>query len=818
MYRFFCIFFFICIAIAGSPQNPGKIAYAVRTASQPKIDGLLDDAEWKDAKPFSDFRQFKPVLNAEAYQKTEIRILYDDNAIYVGAMMYDTSPDSILKQLGNRDDANMNADAIGVEFDTYNTQSDAYSFEVTAAGVQSDFRENDGTYNAVWQSAVKILNNGWSAEFKIPYSAIRFPSNDSSMIWGMEIYRNIRRIREFDQWSPEDKTAANLLKYWGKLVGISDITAPLRLSFTPYLSLYGEHYPYDVEGKSNYTKSFSGGLDLKYGINESFTLDMTLLPDFSQVKSDNIIKNLSAFETIYDEQRPFFNEAVDLFQKGGLFYSRRIGHTPLYYYDIADSLQSGEIIKKNPTQAKLINATKISGRNKNGLAIGILNAVTDNTYAVIEDSLGNTRKILTDPLTNYSIVVFDQVMKNNSDFFITNTNVTRSKAYDDANITCSGLSLVDKSNTWNLTAMAAISQKYEKNDSIEGSYNNTIGQRYSGGFYKIKGNFTAGIWGESYDPHFNANDLGVTLFNNYYNYGALANYNIYEPFWKLVNMYNNLQYSRMQNFTTGKPTDSEIKLRISGTTNKYLSLWCGVSASLEDLYDYYEPRVPGRYFVYPKYHSTWFGWSTDYRKTFAADMEVDMSWLPKMNYSSYTVYVRPIVRVNDKFSFNHSISFSSETNNIGFSNFDSLGNIIFANRNIKTLENNFNGKYIFKNDLSLSLWLRHYWSMGKYDRYYFLNTDGSVSDDPGYTGNDNFNFNSFNIDLSFSWQFAPGSNLSIVWKNAILQEDQVLISNFFDNIDHTFHAPQTNSISLKVLYYLDYLYLKKKNKITAASG
>ncbi|MFH0867350.1 MAG: DUF5916 domain-containing protein [Bacteroidota bacterium] len=813
MYRFFCILLFICVTFAGYTQNPDKSAIAVRIQSSPKIDGLLDDAAWNEARPFSDFRQFKPVFNADASQKTEIRVIYDDNAIYIGAMMYDTAPDSILKQLGSRDDANMNADAIGIEFDTYNAQSDAYSFQITAAGVQSDFREYDLTYNAVWQSAVKILNNGWSAEMKIPYSAIRFPSNDSSMTWGLEVFRYIRRNREYDQWALEDKTASNLLMYWGKLYGITNIKAPVRISFTPYLSMYGEHYPFNIDGKSNYSKSFSGGLDLKYGINESFTLDMILLPDFSQVKSDNIIKNLSAFETIYDELRPFFNEAVDLFEKGGLFYSRRIGHTPLYYYDMEDELLPGEIIMKNPSQAKLLNATKISGRNKNGLAIGILNAVTDNTYAVIEDSLNNTRKILTDPLTNYNIVVFDQVLKNNSDFYIVNTNVTRSMAFDDANITCSGLSLVDRSNTWKLSTSAAISQKYKRNDSIDGSYINTIGQRYNGSFYKIKGNFTAGIWGESYDPFFNANDLGVTLYNNYNNYGIVTNYNIYEPFRKHINMYNSLQYSRSTSFTSGKPTDSEIKYRHSGTLKNYLSYWFGASTSLENLYDYYEPRLQGRYFIIPRYYSAWVGLSSDYRKTLAADLEVDIAWLPEHSYASYSIYFKPIVRVNDKFSFNHSILFRNEYNNIGFADFDTTGNIIFANRDINTIENNFNGKYMFKNDLSLSIWLRHYWNMGKYDLYYILEDDGSVSDNPDYSGNKNFNFNSFNIDLSFSWQFAPGSNVSLVWKNSILQEDKEIIPNYFDNIHKTFDTPQTNSLSLKVLYYLDYQYLKGKKKL-----
>ena len=166
-------------------------------------------------------------------------------------------------------------------------------------------------------------------------------------------------------------------------------------------------------------------MDLKYGINESFTLDMSLLPDFSQVQSDNKIKNLTAFETVYEEQRPFFKEAVDLFMKGDIFYSRRIGKTPALFYSLDDNLNEGEHIIKNPVQQRLINATKVSGRTKNGLAIGLLNAITAHTYAKVAEEPGTTRKVLTDPLTNYNLLVLDQALKNNSNFYITNTNVVR---------------------------------------------------------------------------------------------------------------------------------------------------------------------------------------------------------------------------------------------------------------------------------------------------------------------------------------------------------------------------------------------------------
>jgi len=801
----------ICSCIIVRSQNAQKVNIATYANKPPKIDGLLDDAVWKQAKIIKDFSQYLPVYDAPVSQITEVSILYDNSAVYIGAMMYDTSPDSILKQLGNRDDKDMNADAISIGFDTYNTQSDAYVFQVTAAGVQTDCRQYDNSYSAVWQSAVKILSNGWSAEFKIPYSAIRFPSKDSNMVWGLEVSRIIRRNRETDQWALENKSSNNLLVYWGKLAGIKNIKAPVRLSFNPYLSIYGQHYPYNKEGKSNFSNSLSGGLDLKYGINESFTLDMTLLPDFSQVKSDNIIKNLSAFETIYDEQRPFFTEAIDLFQKGSLFYSRRIGSTPMLYYNVGSTLLPGESIKKNPSQTNLLNVTKISGRNNNGLGIGVLNAITDNTYAIVEDSVGNKRKILTDPLTNYNIVVIDQVLKNNSDFFIVNTNVTRDKEFDDANVTSSGLSLVDRSNTWKFSTLAAISQQYHKDSNIDGVFDNTIGHHYNGSLYKIKGNFLAGIWGESFDPYFDANDLGVTLYNNYYNYGITTNYNIYEPFWKLINIYNNLQYTRSVNFSTGNPTDSKIKFRHTGTTANYFTYWLGASTWIEKLYDYWEPRVYGRYYVIPTHSNSLMGFSTDYRKTFAADFQMEIDWLPEYANTNYSIYVRPIVRVNDKFTFSHSISFCKEFNNIGFASIDTSNNIIFANRDLKTIENYFNGKYLFKNDLSLSLSLRHYWRIGKYDHYYFLNDDGRLNDNANYNGNNDFNFNSFNIYLSFDWRFAPGSNLSVVWKNVILKDDQVILNNFFDDLNSTFKTPQTNSLSLKIIYYLDYQNLKKRN-------
>jgi len=806
--RYFLFFpaliFFSFVSFA---QNSNKIANATRIKTPPKIDGLLNDSVWQKAEIAGGFRQYQPYWDSAAYQKTEVRILYDDNAVYVGAMMWDTAPDSVLRQLGNRDNNNLNADAFTIEFDTYNNQNDAYTFQVWASGVQYDYRHNDATYNAVWQSATKITKNGWSLEMKIPYSALRFPTSNVQT-WGLEMSRYIRRIRETDAWALPKTGATNVIAYWGKLIGITNIRAPLRLSFTPYISVYGEHYPYDVAGKSNYSESFSAGLDLKYGFNESFTLDMTLLPDFSQVQSDNQVKNLTAFETVYDEQRPFFKEAVDLFELGGLFYSRRIGHQPLKY-DSIESLSPGITIERNPEQTKLLNATKISGRNKHGLAIGFFNAITDNMYAEIKDSLGNKKKILTDPITNYNIIVINQAMKHNSSFYLINTNVARDKGYDDANVTGTGLNLIDRTNTWMFSAAGALSQVLQKSGQNNKAADNA-GFKYTAGFSKISGNFHYGLSRTALNSKFNDNDLGLTLYNNYNSNNLSLSYTIYKPFWRILGEENSLSITHATNFTTGKPIQSDFVLKNDATDQNHITWINNTSGSFQKVYDYYEPRVAGRYYISPAYFCEVLAISTDYRKTFAMDVQGLVNTEPAISRNEHGISISPRVRASDHLLLIHSFQLDAASNDVGYAAIDSAANIIFGNRNLVTITNTFTGTYIFKNDLSLSLVMRHYWSKGRYNKYFTLDNNGHLTDNPDYTQDNDFNFNSFNIDLDFNWQFAPGSNLSIVWKNAILHQDQVIMNDFFDDFNRTFRYQQTNSISLKVLYYLDYQYLKKK--------
>jgi Domain of unknown function (DUF1083). len=431
--------FLFLFSISIAAQDSIKTIRVVRIDNPPLIDGKLNDDAWKNVPVAKDFVQFYPNNGAPAWQKSEVKFLYDNTALYIGAMLYDSAPDSILTGLSERDNIN-NADYMGIYFDPLGTGMNGFGFFVTASGVQIDMKvdhyNEDGSWDAVWQSEVSITDSGWIAEIKIPFTALRFPKTDVQK-WKVNVWRNIMRHRQNTNWVFIDRKKDGLLNQSGAMIGVENIKPPLRLSLMPYLSGYVEKNP----DHKKWGSSFNGGMDLKYGINESFTLDMTMIPDFGQVQSDDKVLNLTPYETYYGEKRPFFTEGTELFNKLGLFYSRRIGGIPYKHDSVSDNLKTRDSIISNPLTTRMINATKLSGRTKNGLGIGLFNAITGNTYATIADSNGVERKFETQPFTNYNLVVLDQELKNNSYINLTNTNTWMEQDGYMANVTGSELFL-----------------------------------------------------------------------------------------------------------------------------------------------------------------------------------------------------------------------------------------------------------------------------------------------------------------------------------------------------------------------------------------
>ncbi len=794
---------------------------ATRATSSPKIDGNLDDACWKNIPSVGTSVTFAPEFGKTPSERSEIKIAYDDAAIYIGAYLFDDHADKILHQLSQRDDAGALADNFIVGFDTYNDGINGYRFQVNAAGVQYDEKASaqnphDASWDAVWESSASIKSDGWICEIKIPYSAIRFPSSPIQD-WGLQFGRNIMRLGELDLWSPVDPKVAGIINQWGKLLGLENIKPPLRLSLSPYFTAGFQVTPTSLDPPEYVTdKILSGGADIKYGINESFTLDATLIPDFGQVQSDNLVLNISPFETKFNEKRPFFTEGTELFQQdntmnGGnspqLFYSRRIGGTPIRYYDVYGEVGDNETLKKNPSTSNLYNAIKFSGRSNSGLGIGILNAVSRPTFAAIKNNeTGAERKFETNPLTNYNVIVFDQTLKNNSKLSLENTNVLRNGSDPDANVASVHYDLRNKENSIQFAGFGNYSMLFSQ-------YNNpnpTQGAFYQVNINEIKGKWTEWVWHELITSRYDQNDFGILYFNNQMTNGAGANYNNQEPrkgpffnynYWFNVNYKTRVQPLQYQEW--------EASAGFNGNFKNYWNIGYNFYSKPLYYWDYYEPRVDSlRYYHYPIYvHSLWFG--TDYRKKAYLFVNMTYGEAPGKYNPYYEFDVSPYFILSDKLNISYSVSLSKDFGTWGFVTFDDFNNDIFGQRNNSTISNVITAKFIFNPKMNISFRARYYWSKVNYLQYQQLESDGNLHP-TGYTGNNDINFNVFNIDAVYVWEFAPGSFVNLIWKNNIFQSDDLGLDNYFENCTKTFTTPQTNGVSLKIIYYLDYLTLKKR--------
>jgi len=797
-----------------------KSVSAIRVSEAPKIDGILNDIVWQSASIATDFIQNSPNPGEPASQKTEVRILYDNAALYIGATLYDVSRDSIMRQLSERDNEG-NTDIFAVFIDTYNDDQNGYGFVVHPTGVQWDARYSqeqgqDVSWNAVWMSATSIDETNWYVEMKIPFSAIRFPKKDVQE-WGINFSRKIRRFREFSHWSNVDPKINGFVNQWGELDNVSNVESPVRLSLSPYISTYLEHYPYNVQGKSNYSKSINGGMDIKYGINDAFTLDMTLIPDFGQVQSDNQVLNLSPFEVRFNENRPFFMEGTELFNKGGLFYSRRLGGRPIDSNAPYNKLDDNEEVIDNPSESQLMNASKISGRTRGGLGIGVFNGVTKPMHATVKDTLtGQSREVLVDPLTNYNVLVLDQNLKNNSYVTLINTNVSRSGSYYDANVTGGMIKFNDKSNTFSVESQGVLSQKYYSDST-------SLGHTASLSLGKRGGNLRYGVSYQEESDTYDPNDLGFLYNNNSRGIRTSVSYNTFEPSKYFLSTWSefNVNYERL--YEPDKFMNFGVNLDMGGTFKNWLSAGVFYYGEPLETYDFFEPRVWGRFYTYQKNHNVGGFLSSDYRKKLAFDVNANYRKFDAPGRYRANFNMGPLVRFNDKLSMRLRVGRYNFVNDEGAAiGLDGSGTIInddilFGKRDQLTYENILSASYIFTNKMGLTFRLRHYWSKVKYVSFHVLDENGYLTDS-NYDGLDangeslhNTNFNAFNIDMVYRWVFAPGSEITAVWKNSLLNSNNDVSSNYFKNIENTIGTQQTNSFSLRLLYYIDYLSLKRKN-------
>lgn len=766
-----------------------------------KIDGILDEAEWNRLPLLTDFIQKSPYNGNDPTKPTIARVGFDDTGLYFGILCEENGKDSIMAEISQRDDEDALADLIAINLSPFNDGINANHFILTAAGVQIDLKFTahgaDIAWDAVWESKVGITDSGWVAEIKIPYSAIRFPSVEVQD-WGINFWRKRAIKNEWSVWTyiPNDIEGAHKIN--GVMQNIEIKDSPLRLSLTPYTSSYLER---NTEQK--WTSNFNAGMDLKYGISESFTLDAILIPDFGQVQSDDMVLNLTPYEIRYNEKRQFFTEGTEMFNKGDIFYSRRIGSRPQGYGAAGNDLFEHEKVVENPSETRLINAMKFSGRTNKGLGIGVLNAMTGNTFASIEDTLsGETRGVSTQAFTNYNLIALDQNLFQNSYFSFINSNVLRKNFT--ANVSAIEFKLADNDNQYSLKGVGAISHVADESDTETG-----YKVRIETG--KFRGSFQYAYYLYAVSDDYDQNGLGYLSKNNELNNRFLIGHHIYQPFGSFLDMHNTLilDYRRLM-----KPWDfTELWISyIIETTlkNNYYFRMHAAWVPLERR-DYYEPRVEGRYFQNSKLYHNCLVIITDRRKSLS--MQVlgffTNSYDYDFKFRDQWSEIKPTYRINNQFNIEFSTSHRKIRNEPGFvdKNTDT-GQIIFGKRNQEIITNTIGANYLFNNKASISFRLRHYWSKALYDAYYELTESGRLV--PATIDEDHdINYSAFNIDMTFIWNFAPGSELRINWKNASYDERSQTVGDYWENLRNTVDLPHADVFSVKLLYYLDYPSIRR---------
>ena len=783
-----------------------------------KIDGRADDLNWKNVSIINDFIIASPDFGKQPTKKTEVKIAYNNEAIFVLATMYDDIK-KIRKQLTQRDgNDRQDCDIFTFGLDPYLDKQNGFIFQVTAAGVQGDARQSnvngtDRSWDAVWESAVTIQPDRWIVEMKIPFSAIRFAKKDMQN-WGLQLTRFIRSNNENDTWSPQDPNKDGSINQWGELTDLSNIVPPLRLSFLPYISGGFRQSPTaNNQNQIEYIKS--GGMDVKYGINESFTLDVTLIPDFAQVQSDNVFLNLTPFQVKFDDYRPFFTEGTELFNKAGLFYSRRIGAEPTGTGQVLNFAKNNRqfSIQKNPGITRLYNATKLSGRTKNNLGIGVFNAVTKPMEAILTNNITKVDSIInTEPLTNYNVLVLDQSLKNRSSITFTNTNVARRGNSRNANVAGINISVFDKANNYNIAGSA----KYSSIWGTQGNYNGYKSE-FNGGKISGKWRWNTGINIESdqYDP----NDLGYLQNNNSFEQFAGGSLHCNKPTKKYLSHSYAINYRNTYLYKPFKWNSFDVSGSAMFLFKNFWDASFRLSTKPINYVDFFESRTPGIQLKKFAYVFIGTGGSTDSRK------KLFTSWFfgageGKVKDDLYSTFkLNPRYRFNDKFQINASFDRTVDRGQWGFSHRDTISTLvsgyndpIIAYRTVRT--NNFivGGQYNFTARMNATIRLRHNWTSIVNRSFYKLKADGNW-DNYAFADGRNRNFNVFNIDMFYTWDFKWGSRLTFNWKNALgnnVYLDPYRNDNYSKNLVAVFNNPHSNEFSLKIVYYLDYLNLKRK--------
>jgi hypothetical protein len=736
-----------------------KSIRAVRVTSPAKIDGLLDEPFWQTAPCSGDFIQHEPDDGKAPSESTSVRVAYDNEAIYVGMEMFDSEPGKIVCRLTRRD-RDQNADGAGVIIDSYHDHQTGYGFYVYASGTQQDIyffgdTGSDAGWDAVWESATKVTDRGWTAEMRIPLDCLRFTAADDAD-WGILFVREITRLNEFDQWVNIPESAGGYVSKFGHLTGLESVRAPSRLEVLPYAVCYGETEAKRLGNTDGRDYFGNAGLDLKYGITPNITLSGTANPDFGQVEADETVLNLSTFETYFPEKRPFFLEGSRIFSTYfELFYSRRIGKAP------SGRIPAAAYFLDRPGATTILGAAKVTGKTKGGTSMGLVESVTQREQASFVDFDGLRREGTVEPEANYFVGRLEQDVLRNSTVgvMVTAANQhTLSPAYSGGA-------------DWSLHFHGG---DYSTMGQVVGSLTDRD-RRGSGAFVQISKDggqhVRANVSAQYMDRKLDLNRLGFLRRNDVKEFSGWAQYRTTKKWWLVHKTWNAVYVDRTENLS-GLKQNYGCDIDCSAQMANYWTIDAGGWTDFGRTYFDWETRG-GPPVPVPVGRSWHLGFTTDRRKPWEASSSLGGgdTWDGHFNSYEFAVALRP--RSNLEFSFAPELRTEWHVSRWlkAVTDQDGHRQDIFGEQSSHRLNMTFRGTLTFTRDLSLQLYAQPFMAAVDYRRFKRLVPPNSYEEvgadvyDPAVEQS-SFNWDAFNSNVVLRWEYRPGSTVFLVWTQA----------------------------------------------------
>ena len=825
-----CVISFFTLQAQEKKTTVSKKTYTTKAVTKsPTIDGILDDESWNAVSWGTDFIENQPDENTPPSYQTQFKIVYDAKFIYVGVRAFDGEPENIERRLSRRD--GFAGDFVEINIDSYNDDRTGFSFTLTAAGVKGDefISDNgnnwDGSWNPIWYTATNVDEKGWTAEMKIPFSQLKFGESPEQE-WGLQVTRRFFRNEERSTWQRIPQDAPGWVSEFGILKGLINIQPQKQLEIQPFVVTQYDNYEAEAGNPFRDGSDFklNGGLDAKIGITNDLTLDLTVNPDFGQVEADPGAIALDGFQIFFREQRPFFVENKNIFDfrfangQDNVFYSRRIGRSPQGSLNLA----SGEFADV-PVNTTILGAAKFSGKTKDGWSIGVLESVTANEYATIDNN-GSRREEIVEPLTNYFVARAQKDFNDRNTFVggiftATNRNLNGNFNYLREAAYTGGIDFRHnwKNRNYFLRGNIVTSHVTGSPEAIEATQNSLthLFQRVDAGHVEVDptrtsltgtggrfeggkaggGNwrYNAGVMWRS--PELELNDIGFLRQADEIRQFANVRYLWQKP----TKTYRRAQMRFSQSSTYDfDGNHNRTNYELNGDINWLNNWWTEVGFG-------HKPRIfintflrggPRWRYSDENFYFLFFG--SDQRKKFNFTLGYVGNQVQQDNFSFQRYVVRMNYQPLNALSLSLSTEFSKNPNKTQYvteSSFGATPRYILGNIDQQTLSTTLRMNYSINPNLSIQYYGQPFISRGRYNDFNYVNNavaedlgervtlynsnqitlnngsyliDEDVDGNTDYSfGDPDFSFVQFRSNLVMRWEYIPGSEIFFVWSQGV---------------------------------------------------